>query len=412
MTWSLDANKHLIATAVNGYEFAPGVTTHDFGLAPDSGVLCTTPLPATPMVTDPCGVDNAEWIVPNDSEEVTWTLSRDGHLIAQTTRDYKFDDGTRMHDYGTAPDSGTLCAVVVEPEKTDFCGIEYDDITWDGAEGVSYAVEWNEDHTIATVTATAMKGYAIPDETQTVWELTFDNTACKKVTICHATDSASNPYDRIAVNVNAADGVSGNSGQEADHYSHDGSIYYDGIDEMWGDIIPAIEGVHDGLNLTARGTYILNHDCMVPAESVAHYELNACTVNTNSTDVIKVTVTNTADESEGDVTYTISLGSGDALNKTVAVADDESMTVTFNGLTSMAYTLAVTASDGTVFEPETITVGKCTFTPQVLGTSTKAPQTLPATIADTGAESTSQMLVLGMMLSALTYYIMLRRQNA
>ena len=413
VTWSINADNHLIATAVSGYEFAPGVTTHDFGLAPDSGELCITALPEPPAVVDPCGLANASWsMVPTDTDEITWELDDAGHLIARTTANYQFDDGTLVHDYDIAKDSGILCAVVVEPQQTDFCGTEYDTITWEGSEGVSYAVVWNDDHTAATVTASATEGYAIPEETQTVWELNFDNTPCKKVTICHATDSAINPYERITVNVNAADGVSGNSGQTADHYSHTGPIYYTGIDTAWGDIIPAIEGVHDGLNLTTLGQYILDHNCLVPAQSVTQYELTPCTFNTNSTDVIKVTITNTVDETGGDVIYTVSLGQGSALNKVVTIADGESATVTFSGLSSMAYTLVVTSSDGTVFEPETIAVGACTFTPQVLGTSTTTPRVLPATIADTGAESTSLPLILGLMLSAFTYYVMLRRQEA
>ncbi len=410
-TWSI-VEGELVATTVANYEFAPGVTTKNFGAAIDSGKRCVVETPATPSQTDPCGLANAYWTLPRDNDQVTWAVL-EGELVATTTADYEFADGSTSINYGAPTESGNLCATVVTPVGSDFCGDKYDMISYAGAIGVSYSEEWNDAHTSVTITATADEGYEIAPETVTSWILEFPNNEdCQKITICHATDSTTNPYDRITVSVNAADGVSGNSGREADHYSHTGPIYYEGIDDTWGDIIPAIEGVHDGRNLTTLGQYILDHDCLVPAESVAQYELAPCTFNTNSTDIIKVTITNTADESGGDVTYVVSLGSSEALTKTITLADGESMTVSFDGLSSMSYPLAITASDGTVFEPATIAVGKCTFTPQVLGTSTQKPQVLPATIADTGASESSLYTLLGVMLSALTYYLVLRRQES
>lgn len=44
-------------------------------------------------------------------------------------------------------------------------------------------------------------------------------------------------------------------------------------------------------------------------------------------------------------------------------------------------------------------------------TTTPTPKVLPATIANTGASQTNSGLILGLMLSALTYYVMLRRQE-
>lgn len=91
-----------------------------------------------------------------------------------------------------------------------------------------------------------------------------------KVTICHATNSATNPYTQIEVNQSAADGIAGNSGQQPDHYSeHTGplasseavaqQLKSDKID--WGDIIPPIEGIHEGRNWSAQGQAMWNNNC-------------------------------------------------------------------------------------------------------------------------------------------------------
>jgi len=89
-------------------------------------VDCATPttLP-TPQQNDPCGPNNASWVLPANTTALTWSLSH-GNLIASTTKGYEFTDGTTTHDYGQAVDSGKACvqqvSVPAVPNQTDPCG--------------------------------------------------------------------------------------------------------------------------------------------------------------------------------------------------------------------------------------------------------------------------------------------------
>lgn len=80
-----------------------------------------------------------------------------------------------------------------------------------------------------------------------------------KITICHRTNSMSNPYVQITVDKASADGQGG----KGDHYAnHTGTVWTsDSAKGTWGDIIPPIEGVHNGRNWTLEGQAIWNNDC-------------------------------------------------------------------------------------------------------------------------------------------------------
>jgi hypothetical protein len=86
-----------------------------------------------------------------------------------------------------------------------------------------------------------------------------------KVTICHRTDSVTNPYVSPDVDISAANGNT-----LGDHYSvHTGpvatsqqvaqSLKDNG--QKWGDIIPPVEGVEPGQNWTPEGIAIYNNGC-------------------------------------------------------------------------------------------------------------------------------------------------------
>ena len=76
-----------------------------------------------------------------------------------------------------------------------------------------------------------------------------------KVTICHRTNSRTNPYNQIAVSVAGIVGPSG-------HDTHTGPIFAPGVED-WGDIIPPIPPeLPDGLNWP-EGQAILGNGCEV-----------------------------------------------------------------------------------------------------------------------------------------------------
>jgi hypothetical protein len=82
----------------------------------------------------------------------------------------------------------------------------------------------------------------------------------KKVRICHATSSHSNPY------VSEDPAIANNGDLHGGHLDHTGPVY---PASGWGDIIPPYDYApisfhYDGLNWTAEGQAIYNNDCNIP----------------------------------------------------------------------------------------------------------------------------------------------------
>jgi len=81
-----------------------------------------------------------------------------------------------------------------------------------------------------------------------------------KVRICHATDSAQNPYNSIEVDTSAIDGDGGN-----DHSNHTGPVFDPDVHNQqnrgWGDIVPPVPGVNDGQNWSDEGIAFWLDNC-------------------------------------------------------------------------------------------------------------------------------------------------------
>jgi len=88
------------------------------------------------------------------------------------------------------------------------------------------------------------------------------STGGDRVTICHRTDSETNPYVRVTVTASSTD-VDG-------HEDHTGSVWFNGHpkEPKWGDIIPPTDDDRDAsvtpLNWNAAGQAIWHNNCMPP----------------------------------------------------------------------------------------------------------------------------------------------------
>ncbi len=89
-----------------------------------------------------------------------------------------------------------------------------------------------------------------------------------KVTICHATNSQTNPYVVETVSTSSIDEQ--NNKLLNGHGDHTGAVWYSGIAaHSWGDIIPAFISPKGakfaGYNLNEAGKTILNNGCVIKA---------------------------------------------------------------------------------------------------------------------------------------------------
>jgi hypothetical protein len=106
-----------------------------------------------------------------------------------------------------------------------------------------------------------------------------------EITICHATDSNSHPYVQESPSIDSTgypDVV-----LSGGHIDHTGPIWFDGIQEKWGDIIPPFDYLEfhfAGMNWDEAGQAIWNNGCKVPGESPAPTESPALTDTPAPTD--------------------------------------------------------------------------------------------------------------------------------
>lgn len=123
--WTLKQNGDLVADTKPGYIFSDQTTTHNYGKAVDSGVLCVVVVetPPAPAPTDPCGFNNAYWTVPANTTAYTWS-QENGHLIVTANAGYSFANGVTTVDFGLAKDSNVPCVIDIPatPGVNDPCG--------------------------------------------------------------------------------------------------------------------------------------------------------------------------------------------------------------------------------------------------------------------------------------------------
>lgn len=97
-------------------------------------------------------------------------------------------------------------------------------------------------------------------------------TKGQDVTLCHRTDSVTNPYVEITINSKGLEGHSGHTGPLVTTTDQAQKLKDDKT--KWGDIIPPV-GDFDGLNWTKDGQAILDNGCKL-VEPVTPPPVDVC----------------------------------------------------------------------------------------------------------------------------------------
>lgn len=174
---------------------------------------------------------------------------------------------------------------------------------------------------------------------------TSASAAAQKITICHRTNSIKNPYTVNKVDADSVDGNLGNDNGKGDHYvNHVGPIadpqtMTNGDD--WGDIIPPIPGVHQGLNWTEQGQAIYRNNCNIPEqEEEGEPEVTASLVCDLRTKTFTLTISNTGTALSG-----ISLN-GEDIVLLESASIERSLVDNGNGVTIELYVDGVIYGEG------------------------------------------------------------------
>ena len=138
------------------------------------------------------------------------------------------------------------------------------------------------------------------------------------VTICHATGSNSNPY--VVHNPAKSGDVSGHDG-------HNGPVWFEGIGEEWGDIIPPFEyesGSYPGKNWTEAGQAFYNNSCNIPAPPPVESTLTLEKIIDVDGDATPDNFVPSIVEYDGEVTWgvPVTLDPGDYTADELALVDD------------------------------------------------------------------------------------------
>ena len=260
---------------------------------------------------------------------------------------------------------------------------------------------------VALLAAFGLSGL-MPDQAAAVKE---------EVIICHRTNSIKNPYTKIPVDADSVDGSAGNDKGQGDHYlEHKGPIANPATmtnGDDWGDIIPPVEGVHDGLNWSTEGQAIYNADCNYPTETeyVPNTVVTAvCDVNAQ---VVRLTFVNSGNAA--------SMISVNGAASTVAAGATVNVTTPITGATvavtvdldAVTQTVNVTCPAGGSGNLNTSSTPTTPTTPVVVrgsGGAGSAVASLPVTSA--GSEGVSALIAMvSTVLTGAAAYV-LRIRNA
>jgi hypothetical protein len=185
---------------------------------------------------------------------------------------------------------------------------------------------------VLTLLALAACLLALPDAARAAPE--------ERVTICHGTQSRTNPYNQISVAESSA--VEG-------HASHTGPVFGPDVED-WGDIIPPIRpGLPRGLNWNAASSAVLDNGCEMepdvgpePRAAIADVEC------AGTTPAVVVTVGNAADATDP-ATFTIRVN-GAPVQTVGPIAPGETESVTLTGSPEDHVAVIEVVSDGEVID--------------------------------------------------------------
>ncbi len=232
-----------------------------------------------------------------------------------------------------------------------------------------------------------------------------------KVTLCHRTDSYSNPYVVITVDVASVLHQHG-------HHGHDGPIFWPAIPKhtKWGDIIPQFNygpgEQYGGKNWTGDGQAILRSGCTLPAPTTTTTSTTT-TVTASTTTTVPSTGTTTTIPSNittttlppSETTTTV------PSTTTTTVSGATTSTVVIEGSTTSVPGATTTLAPGSNTTSTTAKVneqGGTSTTTVAAGASPSATQTL----ASTGARQWPLLMAGLVLIGAGTGLVVGRRRRA